>query len=75
MAAIRPITAAETGISTLDVGVQTLGMHSIRSLQVTRTHMLYFGVESFLGYGRYWLNVGILTPIATKFPVVKLYFY
>lgn len=29
---IGPITAAETGIATIDIGVPTLGMHSIREL-------------------------------------------
>ncbi|EED35225.1 conserved hypothetical protein [Luminiphilus syltensis NOR5-1B] len=29
---IGPITAAETGISTIDLGVPTLGMHSVREL-------------------------------------------
>jgi len=29
---IGPITAAETGIPTVDLGVPTLGMHSIREL-------------------------------------------
>jgi aspartyl aminopeptidase len=29
---IGPITAAETGIATTDIGVPTLGMHSVREL-------------------------------------------
>ena len=33
---IGPITAAETGIATIDIGVPTLGMHSIRELAGAR---------------------------------------
>ena len=46
---IGPISAAETGISTLDVGVPTLGMHSIRELAGSKDpYGLYQVLKAFL---------------------------
>ena len=48
---LGPISAAETGISTLDVGVPTLGMHSIRELAGYRdAYELFKVLTCFLDY-------------------------
>lgn len=47
---IGPITAGEIGVKTIDVGVPTFAMHSIRELAgVDDAHALYHVLECFLG--------------------------
>jgi aspartyl aminopeptidase len=55
---IGPITAGETGIRTLDIGVATFGMHSIRELagaadpwDLFRVLRRYFDYEGPLAAG------------------------
>lgn len=45
---IGPITAGEIGVKTIDVGVPTFAMHSIRELAGTKdAHMLYQALQKF----------------------------
>ena len=49
---IGPITAAEIGVKTLDVGVPTFAMHSIRELAgASDTHRLQKALETFFSSG------------------------
>lgn len=48
---IGPITAGNLGVTTLDIGVPQLGMHSIRELCGTRDgHTLYQVLKAFMGW-------------------------
>jgi aspartyl aminopeptidase len=48
---IGPLTAGNIGVRTLDVGVATFAMHSIRELAGTMdTDFLYRALRAFLAY-------------------------
>ena len=52
---IGPVTAGNLGVTTLDIGVPQLGMHSIREMCGTRDgYTLYQVLKAFMG----WRSVG-----------------